>query len=163
MIVTRFAGRFIRVTTEQQRDRIIERAYVRDGVSVIPWASGHIRCIREFDPAQNRERIKLVSGWLEDGEDPLNCAQRELAEELGIQAAKWMLLHAATMEGAVVKTQYFYVASELAPIDRPASPVEHVTPFDLSLGAVRTHARDGSFGWSETAFALLRFMHLYAV
>lgn len=162
METTQFAGRFVRATTELVGGRTIERVHVRDGVSVIVRPSpGYLRCIREYDAAQSRMRMKLVSGWLEEKEDPLARAQRELREELGLEAREWTLFHEARMEGAVLKNQHFFYAAELERVGAEPEAGENITPVDLELGDLAGQIFEGSFGSTETAFVLLKFIKWY--
>jgi len=43
----------------------------------------------EFHYAVGRNTLECVSGGIDSGEDPLETAQRELAEEIGLKAGKW--------------------------------------------------------------------------
>lgn len=161
---TLYEGRYLRVTTERRDNHEIERVYVRDGVSIIPLVSAdggyRIRCIREFDPVQQAVRTKLVSGWMEDGESPLACAQRELYEELGLHAREWHAYHTATFEGAVVKKQYFFIAviSDLPVGGARPEPGEQILGcLDFTREGLREAVLRGDFGSTETAYVLLQY------
>ena len=49
-------------------------------------------CFRQTKYAANGISLAPVGGYLDPGEDPLTCAQRELREELGYQAREWISL-----------------------------------------------------------------------
>lgn len=56
----------------------------------------------------NRRGIAVATGAVEDDEDPLETAKRELKEELGIEAKKWIPL--GTMEripSFLISTAFF--------------------------------------------------------
>ena len=58
---------------------------------------------------------ELPAGKLEQGEDPLHCAQRELEEEAGYQALKWEKLTAIyTTPGFCNEVLHIYHASNLS-------------------------------------------------
>ena len=163
METTQFHGKFLRATTEVVGGQTIERVYVRNGVSVIPvLADGRIRFIEEEDPAQRRVRTKLVSGWLEDGEEPSQRAAKELAEEIGLQAGTLRLCLTACDEGAVIKTQFYFIARELTEVGSRPEPNERIIQtVDLSLAEVQKLVLAGKFGPGSTAFTLLKFCTEY--
>jgi ADP-ribose pyrophosphatase len=49
-------------------------------------------CFRQTKYAADGISLAPVGGYIEPNEDPLACAQRELREELGFEAAEWTLL-----------------------------------------------------------------------
>jgi ADP-ribose pyrophosphatase len=60
------------------------------GVSVLPLDDdGTVYLTEEFHYGIGRQAIEVVSGGIEKGDTPLATAQRELAEELGIEARDW--------------------------------------------------------------------------
>jgi ADP-ribose diphosphatase len=64
---------------------------LKPGVSVLPLDDrGMVYLTEEFHYGVGRLTIEAVSGGIEPGEDPLDCARRELLEELGISAGEWI-------------------------------------------------------------------------
>lgn len=160
---TMFRGHFLRVTTEKVAEQTLERVYVRNGVSVIPvLPDGRIRCIEEEYAVQRRVRTKLVSGWLNDGEDPAACARRELQEEAGLCAGRIQHYLTAYAEGAVVKAQYYFIARELTGVGAHPEPNEIIIrTVDVSLDELQKAVLAETFGSGSTAFALLKFCTEY--
>jgi len=70
--------------------------------------------IRQYRHAAGRELIELPAGTLHDGEDPRECAIRELEEETGYLAAQ-MTEHARffTTPGFTTELMYLYEATGL--------------------------------------------------
>jgi ADP-ribose pyrophosphatase len=63
---------------------------VRRGVTVVALDDDDVlHLTEEFHYAVGRLTLEGVSGGMEPGEDPLQTARRELAEELGIEADDW--------------------------------------------------------------------------
>ncbi len=63
-------------------------------VAVLPLLDdGRICLIRNYRIAVDEELIELPAGTINPGEDPLETARRELAEETGYQAARFERLH----------------------------------------------------------------------
>jgi len=62
---------------------------LKPGVCVLAQDNGIVYLTEEFHYGVGRTTIEAVSGGIEEGEDALFTAKRELREELGIQASKW--------------------------------------------------------------------------
>jgi len=62
------------------------------GVAIVPVLDHSVILIRQFRIAIERELIELPAGLLEAGEEPVECAARELEEELGYRAKELILL-----------------------------------------------------------------------
>jgi ADP-ribose pyrophosphatase len=64
------------------------REYVQHpgGVAIVPVVDRSVILIRQFRIAIGRELIELPAGLLEKDEEPLQCAERELEEEIGYRA-----------------------------------------------------------------------------
>lgn len=70
--------------------------------------------VRQYRYAVGRELLEIPAGKLEEGEDPLQCAQRELTEETGFKARKWQaLLHFYSTPGFSNEKMYLFLAQEL--------------------------------------------------
>src|ERR1700683_907259 len=56
-----------------------------DYVTALAFApDGRIPLVRQYRPALERETWELPGGLIDEGEDPMACARRELAEEVGL-------------------------------------------------------------------------------
>src|SRR4051794_764070 len=63
---------------------------LKPGVAVLPISpEGDVYLTRQFRYALGRESVEVPSGTVEDGEEPLAAAKREIREELGIEAQQW--------------------------------------------------------------------------
>ncbi len=51
---------------------------------------GFAHLVRTFRYAVGKECVEVVQGGTEEGEEPLRAAQRELKEELGVEAEEWI-------------------------------------------------------------------------
>lgn len=66
---------------------------LKPGVSVIAIdEEKNVYLTSEYRYAIEEDSIEVVSGAIEDGENPEIAARRELREELGIEAKSWMYL-----------------------------------------------------------------------
>jgi len=64
---------------------------MKAGSSVLALTqNGDIFLSKEYKYGIGRESLECVSGAIEDGEQPLDAAKRELREELGLVASEWI-------------------------------------------------------------------------
>lgn len=67
--------------------------HIKAGVCVLALdGQGNVYLTEEFHYGVGRLTLEAVSGGIEPGEDALRTAQRELREELGIDARDWLAL-----------------------------------------------------------------------
>jgi ADP-ribose pyrophosphatase len=85
-----YDGRWLDVTFERwgKREReIVERA---DVVVVVALDSeGFVTLVRQFREPARAQLLELPAGRIEDGEEPLATAKRELEEETGLRGGRW--------------------------------------------------------------------------
>jgi ADP-ribose pyrophosphatase len=85
-----FAGRMVTVTVERWGDaerEVVERA---DSVAVVALEpADSVMLVRQFREPARRPLLELPAGTIDDGEEPLATAKRELAEETGLRGGRW--------------------------------------------------------------------------
>ncbi|RKL67666.1 ADP-ribose pyrophosphatase [Salipaludibacillus neizhouensis] len=70
--------------------------------------------VRQFRKPLEKVLAEIPAGKLEKGEDPLECAKRELEEETGVQAENWTKLHSFyTSPGFADELVHVYLAEGL--------------------------------------------------
>lgn len=75
---------------------------------------GRICLVRQYRTALDRVTVEIPAGKLGPGEDPLDCATRELLEETGMRAQKMAYLTTiATSAGFADELIYIYMATGL--------------------------------------------------
>lgn len=104
-------------------------------VLIIPVTSnGKIVFVKQYRTAVDRILTELPAGTLEKGEDPLNCAKRELEEETGFQAKKIISLSGFyPAPGFCTEYIHIFVASELIGGKLKPDEDEGIDPIELSL------------------------------
>ena len=85
------------------------------GVGIIPLTSDNkIIMVRQYRYCMGEEIIEIPAGKLEYGEDPYECAVRELSEETGCTAGKIVDLGCIyPSPGFCKETLYLYLAMDL--------------------------------------------------
>jgi ADP-ribose pyrophosphatase len=117
--------------------KLLRREVVRHpgAVVILPiLADGHVVLIRNHRPSVERALWELPAGTLEQGEDPRACAERELIEETGYEAATIEPLgRFYTSPGLSDELMIAFVALGLTQVGQRLEPDE-----DLTVHCVRS-------------------------
>jgi ADP-ribose pyrophosphatase len=98
-------------------------------VAVIAHDDLHIYLVRQpREAVEEEDLLELPAGKLDvDGESPLECAQRELAEEIGKSAAGWQeLKRFYTTPGFAAEQVTVFLATDLQDVDHEPDPEERI-------------------------------------
>ena len=121
---TVYEGRQIDVVVERWSGR--DREIVKHPGSVAVVAvDGHRRVIlvRQLREPPRTQLLELPAGTLEEGEEPLETAQRELAEETGLHARRWRELGAYwPSPGFLDERMHLFAAEDVEEGDRGPHP-----------------------------------------
>lgn len=129
---TAYEGRRIRV--EQRRFVLAGREHTYD-IVIHPGAAvilpilddGRIVLIANYRLAVDHELLELPAGTLDPGEDPADCAARELAEETGYRAGRIVpLLNFYSTPGVMTEMMYTFLATGLTPGDTAHDATEQI-------------------------------------
>lgn len=125
-----FKGRVLtlnleKVTLPNGRVAELEIAHHPGGAAVVALDdAGRVCLLRQYRHAAGGWVREIPAGKLDGGEPPLRCAQRELAEEAGVRAARWDKLgEYLSSPGVLTEVIHVYLARELAPVG--AAPEDH--------------------------------------
>lgn len=105
---------------------------------------GAVILVRQYRHPVHRRMLELPAGLLDvAGEDPVDAARRELAEEVGLAAEQWsVLVDVAPSPGFTDEVVRVYLARELRSVDRDAPLDEEADmttvrmPLGEAVGAV---------------------------
>jgi ADP-ribose pyrophosphatase len=88
----------------------------RGAVAVVPVIDQDVILVRQFRRAADRVLLEVPAGTMEPGETAEACLQRELAEEIGMQAGQVdHLLTFYPSPGFLTEVVHVYVARALTP------------------------------------------------
>ncbi|MCL6647715.1 MAG: NUDIX hydrolase [Chloroflexi bacterium] len=77
---------------------------------------GRVALVLEFVYPLGSTLLQAPSGAIHAGETPLQAAQRELAEETGLRAARWEPLGKVALSGGIsTQLSHLFLARQLAP------------------------------------------------
>jgi 8-oxo-dGTP pyrophosphatase MutT (NUDIX family) len=113
---------------------------LKPGVAVLPLsADGHVYLTRQFRYALGRESVEVPSGTVEQGEEPLAAAKREIHEELGIEAHEWHHIGVVDVDTSIVRCAVdLFLARDLRFAEREQDSTEVIQPISVSLDAAVT-------------------------
>lgn len=82
---------------------------IKDCAAIVALtADGKVVLKKEYRHCYGEELIEIPAGVLEENEEPLNAAKRELEEETGYRSEKWTYL-GKTVESSAKLTNYMYI------------------------------------------------------
>ncbi len=140
------------VTRPDGRPGVYTSARVKAGAAVLAVDDdGFAYLAREFRYAVGRETLEVVGGAIDDGEQPVEAARRELKEELGIEAAKFTPLgRVDPMTSLIDSPAHLFLARRVRVGEPKQEGSERIARVRLPLAeAVRlVHASDITHGAS---------------
>jgi ADP-ribose pyrophosphatase len=127
-----------------------------NAVTILPLdTDGQIWLVRQYRHPAGTEILELPAGTLEEGEDPLECAHRELQEEIGMGAGSLEKIGEYYLApGYSTEYMYVYLALELYPSDLPRDEDEFLTVVRYPLARVFEAIRLGEIRDAKTLASL---------
>jgi len=122
-------------------------------------ARDEVILVRQYRHAAGRELLEIPAGTLHEGEDPLDCAIRELEEETGYLAAK-MIQRARfwTTPGFTTELMYLYEATDLTKTQIHPDEDEAIEVAIASRAEALQMIEDGRIQDAKSILGLLRIL-----
>jgi 8-oxo-dGTP pyrophosphatase MutT (NUDIX family) len=122
---------------------------------------GRVPFVRQYRQAVGADTLELPAGHIEDGEEALNAAQRELREEAGVEASTWQFLGKYIMDAnRGCGWAYIYLAQGARLTVLPDSgDLGEMTLHLLPLDEVRRVWAAGELVSAPTALAVSLALH----
>lgn len=121
---TIYQGQYVKLVEKIIASEVYELVELRPAVIVLAKdQSGKFLFVKEFRPHETPQlRLKPVTGFIDDGDDWLITAHKELREEAGLKASRIELIRQLPLSGSVNTTKYFVLAQDLSP---DLNPIEN--------------------------------------
>lgn len=158
---TVFEGKVVRLYVDRVRlpdGREAEREVVLHwgAVGMVPLdAEGRVILVRQYRHAPGEKLLEIPAGKLYPGEEPLQCAQRELLEEVGCRAGRWVKLASFyTSPGFSDEMLHLYLALELQEGEASPEEDEFLEVVRISLDRALMLVKEGEIKDSKTVAGL---------
>ncbi|MBL8191187.1 MAG: NUDIX hydrolase [Acidobacteria bacterium] len=149
-----------------ERDRLREengfeivREIIRHtgGAGCLPlFADGRVALVKQYRHPARQELLEIPAGKIEAGESPMECAAREIEQEIGFRAGRIELLaDFYSTPGFCEERLYVYLATELTPAEQNLDHDEFVEVVYIPLAEAVSMAERNEIEDSKTIIALL--------
>lgn len=167
--INRYEGIIVNVKVDkiQQvsgREALREVVEHPGGVCVLPVdENGNCYCVRQYRYPAQEHLLEAPAGKLEPGEDPFEAVQRELSEETGLTAGKYIPLGGFyTSPGFSTEKLYLYIATELTKGESHPDEGEFLDLQVLPLKELTEKVLAGEIPDGKTAIVTLAAAKLFA-
>ena len=117
---------------------------------------GNVHLVRQFRYAAKETLLECPAGLVEEGEDPDDCAQRELAEEIGYASRNLRILGGFwSSPGFCTEFMYAYLAKDLIPRSLQADDDEDIQVEKVPLSRIQQLIRLGEIQDAKSIAVLL--------
>ena len=160
-----YDGKKVRLEIHHLEDPDTEKRHKREvcvhpgAVVVLPLLpDGRVVLIRNYRYAVGESLLELPAGTLERGEEPINCAGRELIEETGYTAGRLKSLGSFfTSPGILSERMYAFAAYDLRPGEATPEEGEQIEVRPTAWDDVLDMIRSGAINDAKTIAVVLTF------
>jgi len=158
---TVFEGRIfdIRIDEIREDDRVNVREVVvhKGGAAVVPvFEDGTVALVRQYRHAAGDQLLEIPAGMLDDGEEPIVAAVRELEEEIGVRAAHIRkLTEVFVSPGFLTEKISVFLATGLTEVGQNLDHDEELTIERYSFGKLDQMIRDGRIVDAKTMVGVM--------
>lgn len=131
---------------------------IKPGVAVLPIDSdGVVYLVQQFRYAHGKESIEVVCGAVDEQELPLESAQREVQEELGINADEWTDLGVVDLDTSIVNCPvHIFLAKTLTFTETAREGTETIETVKVSLDAATQMVMESVITHSPSCVLILK-------
>ena len=128
-------------------------------VAMIPVNEhGNLLLVKQWRRAIQKILLEIPAGTLEENEEPLLCAQRELQEEVGYKATTFISLGGLyTAPGFCNEYIHLFVAKDLTPSSLPTDEHEQIDIVEISLEKLLSMIEEHEIEDAKTIASILHY------
>lgn len=131
---------------------------IKPGICVVAFQNDVLYLTEEFHYAVGRTTIEAVSGGRDGNEPAIDCARRELAEELGIVAKTWRELTTVDpFTASVVSPTVLFLATDLSFQEASPEGTEQIRCAKMTSQEAYNAVCDGTITHAPSCIAILRY------
>ncbi|MEI6243297.1 MAG: NUDIX hydrolase, partial [Chlamydiota bacterium] len=121
--------------------------------------AGNIYFVKQHRPSIQKDLLEIPAGIMEKGEEAITCAQRELQEEIGFMAKRWIPLgNFYTSPGFCNEYVHLFLAFDLKKSILKPDDDESIEVVKIPEDKVRHMLLDGTFEDLKTALGIFYFL-----
>lgn len=145
----------LHVRLPDQRERDYDLVQHHGSVTIVPLdEQRNIWFVIQFRMGSEKNLLELPAGVLNDGENPKNCALREIREEIGMAAGKLQKLGAVYLApGYSNELNHIFLATEITPAPLSADEDEFLKVEKYPLKEIHQMIIDGKLMDSKSISA----------
>lgn len=153
----------VEVALPNGKQKTYDRIDHRDSVTILPLdEDNNIWFVRQFRLGSQSELVELPAGVMERGEEPLDCARREIREEIGMAANQWRKLGSFYLApGYATENNHVFLAKELLSSPLPMDEDEFLKIEKYPINEVLQMIREDAIHDGKSLAALAIFIQLY--
>lgn len=161
---TVYTGRVVTLVLERVQLPGVVEPFTREIIAHRPAVAivardddGQIFLVRQYRAGAHATILEVPAGVLEDGEDLLTGAQRELQEEIGYRAEHWERLGSIyTSPGFLTEVIHLLLATGLSPARLPGDVDEDIAVERVTLAEALERVNAAEVQDAKTVIALMR-------
>jgi ADP-ribose pyrophosphatase len=128
-------------------------------VAIIAVQDDEVVLIKQYRYATGKYLLEIPAGTLEQGEDPYQCAVRELQEETGYAASSWSRLFQCYMvPGYSNEIIYFFLAEGLTKVEATPEDDEDISVIRYGLDDTLSMIESNEIEDAKTMIGVLSYL-----
>lgn len=158
----KYQGQFIKVAELEMNNQVWEKAYFPDSMVVFPiTAKNEIIMVVENRPHEKvTQRLKFITGHIDQGESSIDCAYREMQEEAGYKAENLTEMFVHESSGTINSKFHYILATELShsKLTNPDGEDTIVEVKKIPLKELKRMIYNDEFKWTLATLGIFKIL-----
>lgn len=142
---------------QEEDSKYVREVITHNGSAVIvPVIGDSVILVQQYRQAAGKYLLELPAGSVEDYETPLECAFREVEEEIGMKATSMeKLTEFYVSPGFLTEKMYLYLATELTESEQNLDEDENISIVKMSFDEAFEKIRNNEIDDAKTMLGLI--------